>query len=399
MVTPADVPVAHQKSGQKRDSPSQNHKGVPVSLRAKAYCHRMRRMWVLLLHISRVAYAPLTEHNAVFTNEPGCPTRSTGGGCVAGQTSAGVAYDLQSGEMVVAPPMSFDQPDCAQPRPARVALLHVPKTAGLQIEDMLLESPVNFTLLHDESDVFDPNSYDLFIASVRDPVSRVISAFNYNDPFNLDGSCEASGKSGGLEPCSDLATNLYRNCFPTSLVSNHSNHTGAVDIFARTLLVNSINSTCAMTARACLLESDAMCGANRHLNRGTDWYTLEQRGGNTSVMARLHEGTARILLVRQESLEADVAMMWDWLCVPAHERVAMQEFDRHSWISTQITALRHNDTNVSAVGRQGIAQHVVREQYAMDELERLADNGRLRNRAYQARQRPARGHSLLPAEA
>ena len=60
---------------------------------------------------------------------------------------------------------------------------------------MLLTSTaaINFTLLHDRAEAFRPESFDAFIVTTRTPSSRLISAFNFNDPFYTNGDCTSPG--------------------------------------------------------------------------------------------------------------------------------------------------------------------------------------------------------------
>ena len=98
--------------------------------------------------------------------------------------------------------MTFGPACASQPnRSAHIAVIHVPKSAGTTLEQMLERMMLNYTLLHDESHAFQPERFELFVITTRDPGERVISAFNFNDPFEEDGSCQSGSawKANGAE--------------------------------------------------------------------------------------------------------------------------------------------------------------------------------------------------------
>ena len=116
----------------------------------------MRSRWLVAL-LAAPTYAPLHRIMMSKGNSTDCPFRmrifpnanqsfcglpsglDCGGGCVSGQYSGNFNGDFNGSYLLpgTAPPMSFDTsvPGCPQrARSARVALLHVPKAAGLSVE-------------------------------------------------------------------------------------------------------------------------------------------------------------------------------------------------------------------------------------------------------------------------
>lgn len=221
--------------------------------------------------------------------------------------------------------------------------------------------------------------YDLFVVTTREPAARLVSAFNFNDPFYADGPCDdpyadalMEYKPGGREICHGaLSRRVYLECFPYATTDAAD---GVADAFARAL--GEGVGPCAEAARACVHEGDAVCGSNRHLNRGTDWYVADDRGGTASVLTRLRNQSARAFLVRTESFDEDAVAMWDWLCVPnATRTTALNVNPQTIHDRAALETPRHNDTSLSAAGKAALAHQLAREQHAIDALEALADNG------------------------
>jgi hypothetical protein len=263
---------------------------------------------------------------------------------------------------------------------ARIAYLHVPKTSGTALERTLLHTPVNFTLMHDESDDFVPEDFDLFIISARDPSARLISAFNFNDPFE-DGNCIAQGKAND-DTCGEYARTLYQDCNPPPDPTTTGAAYASADSFAISL---GVTDPCGKTARTCVHNDTVVCGSNRHLARGLDWYTSSVRGGTMTVIDRVRAGRARAFLVRTESYEDDVAALWDWLCVPADLGAEAKrrgdsetEWTTHNTERHGMSKPRKNDTLISDEGQHALEQHTAEERQALTALEELAENGRRR---------------------
>lgn len=85
-----------------------------------------------------------------------------------------------------APRMRYDgsEASCLWRSPKRVALMHVGKAAGSTVVETLKAAPVNFTQFHILSwGQLNASDFDLFVVVTREPVSRTISAFNYNHPI------------------------------------------------------------------------------------------------------------------------------------------------------------------------------------------------------------------------
>lgn len=149
---------------------------------------------------------------------------------------------------------------------------------------------------------------------------------------------------------------------------------GAIDVFGRAL---GEDNKCGAVARTCLHDGASSCGHSLHINRGTDWFVLDALGlGNTSALQHIRTGAALAFLVRQESLDEDMDALWQWLCLPgrraASDKVSVNlDVSRYS----DATAHRHNDTWLSPTAAANFAMHTLRESFALEELERLAENG------------------------
>merc|ERR1719181_2174302 len=102
-----------------------------------------------------------------------------------------------------APPHHFPAGSvCQWKSPKRIAMVHVGKCAGESLQEMLNNAPVNFTHVHSDfhDNWFDPDDYDPFVVSTRDPVNRTVSAFNFGRGYeNHEGSPAATDMYHCLE--------------------------------------------------------------------------------------------------------------------------------------------------------------------------------------------------------
>lgn len=229
---------------------------------------------------------------------------------------------------------------CAQDtqRPAYVALVHVGKTAGMSVLQMLSDAGVAFAVLHiDDAHWAVDCRFTHYIVSTRDPVNRTVSAFNWR---HTDGGAED-------DHISPAEARLYDECFPQL--------PGGANAFAESL---GGSGRCAMLARACIYEPARGC---RHLGRGHAYY-LQQTG----LMEVLRRDDKGLFVVRQESFEADMQRLWAWLCVPRAKRPATPAV--HAGASP-----RQSDRALSARGEALLRQHLALEYFTLESVVALAD--------------------------
>ena len=360
---------------------------------------------IALLLAAGVALAQLTPSD-VNLGSCECPAQTVGGGCVSG--------DYMDRMLPCnAPANAFPAACPTQPSSARIAVLHVPKAAGMSFNEMFLTSnaSLNFTLLHDRATEFIPEDYDIFIVLTRDPIGRVVSAFNFNDPFYSSPSRDRDFQCGGItlaaDPpaCRATARFLYLDCFPPPMWADDANASSAVDAFARSF---EDDGACGNVSRTCTRSAWAvetrLCGSNPHLAMGVEWFVSQPHGGQQTVLERVRRGLARAFIVRTEAFEDDMDALWEWLCVPTHLRPPIARTNdqsgnsnggstdsSHDKFSDMLPPgdifnmdLRSNDTVLSAAGRDAMARALEPEQRAIDELEALAENGRAVQRQWGA---------------
>lgn len=285
----------------------------------------------------RVPQSPFLWPGAVtHTLEP--PLATEGGGLQGGTSHHG--QDREP-----APPMHFP-PGCHWREPKRLAFVHVGKAAGSSMERMLMRAPVNFTHAHGSfaREWFEPEDYDLYVVCTRDPIDRVVSAFNFNHPNGGQGSSFSMHER-----------EMYR-CF--------QENPGGVNAFAESL---DSNSPCGRAARRCLHSPSAACS---HITQNFQFYLGMGLGSRAiDVLHELRENPRkRALLVSTQNFSADMAAVWDWLCVPPQLRPA----DEHT---NSADFPRHNDTYLSPRGRDLLRRHLARDRFALEELMLYADNG------------------------
>jgi hypothetical protein len=212
---------------------------------------------------------------------------------------------------------------------------------------MMFESSLNFTHVHMawNEQFFDPENYDLFVIATRDPLSRVVSAFNWRHP--IGGGAPIPADSVGNE--ADMYT-----CFPEL--------PGAVNSFAEAL---GENTTCGRAARRCLNSISADCG---HLAKNLAWYVgtgLLRRSEGVLAALRHQPETKHGFAVSVENFDADASALWDWLCVPPGQRP--------SDVSAHTEYPRGSDTDLSPAARALLTRHTTQERYALEELMTLVE--------------------------
>merc|ERR1719387_1045976 len=262
---------------------------------------------------------------------------NTPGGGIMGGLFLGIGTLLYG----PAPPNTFPE-GCKWSEPKRIALIHIGKTAGGSVRSALDMTPLNWTHVHLfwHQYYFDPRQFDLFIVTVRDPVQRVISAFNWNH------------KIGGREPDAVYEDSMY-DCYPEL--------PGAVNHFAEDL---DSPGPCGAKSRECVHSVPANCA---HLSRDHSWY-LETgidrySPGLTEELKQSPQKKAFVLSAENFSVGLDA--LSDWLCLPPDGR--LEDHETHSDYP------RHNDTYVSGEGKEKIAKHKSQEYFALEELATVAD--------------------------
>jgi hypothetical protein len=273
----------------------------------------------------------------------------------------------------------------AFPDGAKIGFLHVGKTGGSSV-GYVLKNLVDFGYQHswhgpnflNVSEMHTSAAktgrgldapWDMLIISVRNPIDRTLSAFNYE----LGRDREHMAMT--------LIAELM-DCFP-----NPGNGTtpGAADAFARAL---SSPELCGQMARRCVLEGietvagpkgefdTSYCG---HLNQNTQHYVSRIHSAQETPLNAIRRGRTRAFLVRQESMDADLEGMYNWLCLPpggwnpkvmVPEVVPTIKYDGNSADQD-----RHTDTFLSQPARSSLYAALRTEFQVLEALEQLADNG------------------------
>lgn len=226
----------------------------------------------------------------------------------------------------------------------RIMFIHG-KTAGSTLLDLLSRANLNWTNVHDLSFTEDKidalvEPHDLYIISTRDPVSRILSAFNW---MHYDG-----GGAWGLGS-DDLSSLMLRSMLRSRLDDLSAGGSilqplsacfdalpGGANAFAESL---GGEGNCSNIARRSLTEPSAGSGACTterawpvpkgppsrarvddvagHLAKGVAWYLSRTHGpsANETVIDQMRKPGAHIFHVSQENFNDDVNALWKWLCV------------------------------------------------------------------------------------
>jgi len=256
---------------------------------------------------------------------------------------------------------------------------------------MLASANVNFTHLHPlasvEKDVaqYDMSDFDLFIIPTRDPVSRTISAYNWNHPTGGPGCqllCWFGSGMLALNKFSDQQDALYE-CMQDAHPNTGGTTFGQVSVFAEALGGQGDGADCREDAVKCVTETDAGC---RHMSLGFD-YWLNQPEGN-SVLSLLREAknstdsSRRLAIaVRNEDLIADADYMLEWLEVPEEQRISAADVGGvlDSGVFGEMKKITNSyplqdDRDVSDFGRAALENVTKSEQDILDELDALVEN-------------------------
>lgn len=159
----------------------------------------------------------------------------------------------------------------------RILFVHVGKTGGSTIFENIAAAPLNFTIVHGylTADTMDEivEDYDMYLISTREPISRTVSAFNWNH-FDGGGTWYGFGHEGQI-----FLDNTTRDDWLIETIVPDTNQSilgalstcfpalpGGVNAFAEAL---ASEGTCADIARRAL--SDAGSGSG-HLAKDHAWY-------------------------------------------------------------------------------------------------------------------------------
>jgi hypothetical protein len=222
-------------------------------------------------------------------------------------------------------------------KPAFIALVHVGKTGGSTIGAALAQANLDFWQIHgpDQVSHFTTSCHDKYthyIFTHRDPVTRAISAFNWQS-YDSKGIKNAGG---------DLYTKVYDECFPTA------------NTFAEGL---GEEGECGDLARK-LLHDTAWLAT--HINTGPSFYIM-----NSAALKGMYQEGVRTYAVRTEHIEDDMQGLMDWLCLPRLSEMPAVYTESYP---------RKNDTELSELGRARLAAHVIEDYYANSAVGVLADN-------------------------
>lgn len=285
---------------------------------------------------------------------------------------------------------------CQWKSPKRIAFVHVGKTAGMTLratndQDLPKHLLVNWTVIHEGS--FDSTQdslkgtsglaadFDIYILPTRDPLSRVISAFNWHHVdgggvWNVVPADNATYDSATVaailaEPLSSPPGSSHAYDFWAALSACFPQLPGGVNAFAEAL---ESPSRCGQLARRSLLEPT--CGG-QHLSQGFAYYYnfLLDDGGNTTV-DRMRAQGEHVFHVSQENFDLDAQALWKYLCVAdaptADEMTSLEPFPLSNY--TNRSLLRHDDTSLSAAGTAALKRHLTPEYTILEEIRALTEN-------------------------
>jgi hypothetical protein len=230
---------------------------------------------------------------------------------------------------------------------SKLAFLHPAKTAGDTVlwtlygtnPYYLYRSPINVSLTYFH--MWNPEeigtdmtgerrSFTHYLINMRDPLSRLRSSFNY------------------------MPTAEIERCYPLP-----DDGQGAFNAFAESL--NS-STACGEWARWAMRSPKAsgLMQASM-LRQGLTLYTAN------GLMRDLRKPGVQAYITRLESLDADMAGMFDWLCLPPNPTY----IEDHGGV----VELRSNDTYVSPFAFENLMAELEDEYDAWRQLEKLAVNG------------------------
>ena len=223
---------------------------------------------------------------------------------------------------------------------AQVALVHVGKCAGWTVRDTLRQYGITVWEYHMRQPVLLDLDGQKTAITTRDPLDRVVSAFNWRHPSNNQIHNNPSGPSADPEE-----SGLY-HCFDS------------VRAFAEALDGRN-TTTCAELARTMLTGPKSKRGRWSLIGDDTQWY-LER------VMPQLRQGEIDFTLTHVANLDADVKYAVQWITdTPETQNVELVSVHDDDYP-------KKYDTGLSRAGRRLLRAALQPEYELLDELEKLA---------------------------
>tara|TARA_B100000795_G_scaffold235378_1_gene194985 strand:- start:251 stop:2494 length:2244 start_codon:yes stop_codon:yes gene_type:complete len=223
---------------------------------------------------------------------------------------------------------------------AQVALIHVGKCASWTVRDTLVNNGITVWEYHMRQPEFSDLEKRKTAITTRDPLDRVVSAFNWRHPSNDQIHNNPFGASADPEEAK-----LY-HCFDSA----HA--------FAEALDIRN-TTTCAELARTMLTGPKSKRGRWSLMGDDTQWY-LER------VMSQLRQGELDFTLTHVANLDADVNYAVQWITdTPETQSVELASVHNDDYP-------KKFDTGLSRAGRQLLRAALQPEYDFLDELEKLA---------------------------
>ena len=237
------------------------------------------------------------------------------------------------------------QSDKTLPMPPVVELIHVAKTAGASIGAVLRRACKRTATCRVRATHMEPyrlpnTSVAAIIVALRDPVTRVVSAFNWRHPM-LGGHAIRARPVPENQHANQLEVALYQ-CFGAD-----------VDAFAKALWDRSF---CGLVARRNLMEPVA------HLGAGLHFHLQEVALGGMERWVR----AAPIFVIRFESMRSDLD------CVLRHVVPGVDLPSRLPLLHSQSRGSKNTTAALSIAGRQRLESLLASEYFLASELERRA---------------------------
>jgi hypothetical protein len=189
----------------------------------------------------------------------------------------------------------------------KVGFIHVGKTGGTTVKGFLLDHGVGVTMYHIRGGptLADIRKLSHWIVSVRDPVDRLMSCFDWHNPSGGGGVTMGKWTKSFYKASGGCFADF--NEFATALVEPGK----------------AKSPTCAAVANYTISPEGAggVGGGSLHFAKGLRWYT-----SNDGVLKALLQ--SNLLVVHTESLESDLARVGPWLGIDlelnsvGHERHA-----------------------------------------------------------------------------
>lgn len=283
-----------------------------------------------------------------------------------------------------APPQQFVHSEsCSWSRPMRIVMVHTGKTAGSSLTTALKNANINWTVVHagllsDSDSVINQlvEDYDVYIVPTREPVSRMLSAFNW---LHFDGGGNWEGFNGRMLPLqaeinstriadalADLLVPARNQSVLGALSDCFDQLPGGANAFAESL-VSTNHSSCSEIARRAIKESTSGSG---HIAKGYAWYFTKMPTLSTTLLDSIRRPSKHVFHVSQENFDADLAGMFDWLCV---KQPNVSTADKTAPSSERALA-RHDDTILSSAGTVALQALLADEYYVLGVLGSLTEN-------------------------